>query len=157
MTAPRVFLLVLLLSAARVPAAEAGAAWDSAATGGSVAARVLVPPAGRADAAAPRATVIYLTNLAIPRLGQEADDAILADLLAGDHQVIVLDYARHPKAVSPDLNADVLKLRRDLADKKLAGERPIDPAQKARLIKEYAVDEDLYREQPAISLNGHRG
>jgi cell division protease FtsH len=33
----------------------------------------------------------------------------------------------------------------------------VDAAHLKRLVEEYAVEGDLSREQPAISLNGHRG
>ena len=53
----------------------------------------------------------------------------------------MLDYAHHPKAVSPNLNADVLKLRSDIAD-----------PQKKILLTGYLVDLDhLF-----ILLEGYR-
>jgi dienelactone hydrolase len=94
--------------------ASAAVQWQSATTGTMLSGEVIDPV--KSDG--PLATVVYLKNLSIPRLGQEPDDTILADLTKVGHLVLVLDYARHPKAVSPDLNADVLKLRSDIADPK---------------------------------------
>ena len=95
--------------------ALASVKWDSAATGTMLVGEV-IGPAEQADA--PLSTVIYLKNLSIPRIGGEADETILADLSKCGHLVLVLDYAHHAKAISPDLNADVLKLRHDIADPK---------------------------------------
>jgi cell division protease FtsH len=61
---------------------------------------------------------------------------------------------------SYDTAEDLLVRNRALLDQlstELIEYETVDAKHLARLIKEYAVDEDLYREQPAISLNGHRG
>src|SRR3954469_21825093 len=108
----RAFLLAIVLCPSLV---LAEIQWDSAATGTTLSGDVL-EPAKSSDAPLP--TVVYLKNLSIPRLGQESDDAIIADLRNTGHLVLVLHYAHHPRAISPDLNADVLKLRRDIVDTK---------------------------------------
>jgi dienelactone hydrolase len=94
--------------------ASAAVNWDSATTGGTIEGVVLEPK----PSASPLPAVVYLQNLSIPRYATESDDAILKDLTESGHLVLVLDYARHPKAISPGLNADVLKLRKDIADTK---------------------------------------
>ena len=106
--------VALLAPVSRTLAADVQ--WESAATGTTIEGEIRKPPATTDQKTTP--TVIYLKNLSVPRIGQEADDAILADLTETGHLVLVLDYARHAKAISPDLNADVLKLRRDIADAK---------------------------------------
>ena len=78
------------------------------------------------------ATIVYLKNLAAPRVGHESDDAIVDDLVKDGYLVLVLDYAHDPKSISPDLAADLLKLRQDIADakkKNFLTEYPIDPNQ----------------------------
>jgi hypothetical protein len=107
----RCVLLIVLFCAV---ASAAPVKWESATTGTTLSGEVIDPAASDA----PLPTVIYLKNLSIPRLGQEADETILADLTKSGHLVLVLDYAHDAKAVSPGLNADVLKLRQDVADPK---------------------------------------
>ena len=114
--------------------------WKSPATGTEINGRVLEPTPGTTG---PLATVIYLKNLSIPRLGREADETILSDLRKGGHLVLEFDYARHPKSISPDLQADVLKLRRDLAGKQLLGERPIDLAHVFILAEGFRLRRDV--------------
>lgn len=63
------------------------------------------------------AMVVYLVNLAIPRVGREPNETILADLRRDGCMVLVLDYAKQPSASSPAINCDILKLREDLAGK----------------------------------------
>jgi acetyl esterase/lipase len=77
---------------------------------------------------APVPTVIYLKNLSIPRLGRDDDAKIIDDLVRDGHLVLELDYAKHANAVGPALQADVLKLRQDVAKQKLLAEYKVDPA-----------------------------
>jgi len=90
--------------------------WHSIVTGGEIAGAVVLPAATGSNQAL--ATVVYLKNLSAPRVGQEPDETIIADLVKQGHLVLVLDYERHPRAIAPDMNADLLKLRRDIADAK---------------------------------------
>lgn len=87
--------------------------WDSAALGKGVALEVLAP--GRAASKEPPPVVIYLKGLATPRIGTEGDETILADFLKDGFVVVTVDYAGAPKAAPPHLNADLLKLRKDVA------------------------------------------
>lgn len=88
--------------------------WTSATTGTELHGELREP----ASTDKPLPTVVYLKNLSIPRLGTDSDEIIIDDLAKSGDLVLVLDYAHHPKAVSPDLNADALKLRTDIADAK---------------------------------------
>jgi hypothetical protein len=98
--------------------AAADIRFNSPAIGGVVDGKVLLPtkPAPGSDGRIP--AVVYLTNLAIPRLGQEPNDSIIHSLLDAGDLVLVLDYAKNPKAVCPALNADFLQLRQEIGGKK---------------------------------------
>ena len=87
--------------------------WDSTALGKTVALEVL-PPDGATGKEAPP-IVVYLKGLATPRIGTEGDETILADFLKDGFVVVTVDYAGAPKAAPPHLNADLLKLRTDVA------------------------------------------
>jgi hypothetical protein len=117
-----VALLVAILAAAAAPAPIE---WTSAATGEIVRGQVHV---AAAPTTLPMPTVVYLKNLSVPRVGQEPDDAIIKDLVEAGHLVLALDYAKHAKAISPNLNADVLKMREDIAGKegKLLADHKVD-------------------------------
>ena len=115
--------LLLCLVAALAPQ---NVEWKSAATGTAIHGEVHLPTEPTTQ---PAPTVVYLKNLSIPRLGTDTDDAILTDLRDTGHLVLVLDYAHHASAISPNLNADVLKLRDDIAGKtmSLLADQPVDP------------------------------
>jgi hypothetical protein len=74
----------------------------------------LVASATSAAATQPTATVIYLTNLSIPRLGTESNADINKGLGGDGREVRTIDYAHRADAKSPALNADVLKLRQEI-------------------------------------------
>jgi hypothetical protein len=59
-------------------------------------------------------TVLYLLNLAAPRVGTDTDEAIVQDLLTQGCRVITVDFAGHPQAKFPALNRDLAKLRDDI-------------------------------------------
>ena len=104
------------MTCAALSTSAADLRWHSIVTGGEIAGAVVLPAATGSNQAL--ATVVYLKNLSAPRVGQEPDETIIADLVKQGHLVLVLDYERHPRAIAPDMNADLLKLRRDIADAK---------------------------------------
>jgi hypothetical protein len=116
------FCAMLVLTSACAPTVDAGQldgeriTWQSPTLGAEISGRVLQPVEGRVDQPLP--TVVYLANLSIPRLGRDGDDAIIEDLRRGGHLVLVLNYSRNPLAKSPNLHADLLKLRQDITDAK---------------------------------------
>lgn len=119
--------------------------FHSPATGGVVNGKVLVPPkpAPSADGRIP--LVVYLTNLSIPRLGQEPDDSIIHGLLDSGDLVLLLDYAKNPAAVSPSLNADMLELRQEIGGKKktLLTEYNVDANHVFILVEGYRLMRDV--------------
>jgi acetyl esterase/lipase len=97
--------------------------WTSSTTGGELSYTVITPKTAQA-AASP--VIIYLKNLAAERVGSESDDSIIADFAAGPNIVVVLDYAKHPKARVPYLNHDIYKLRSDIYKKLFMNEYSVD-------------------------------
>lgn len=107
--------LFVLLTAASAFAKSTPVEWESAALGRKISGELL--EADMVGKKLPWPLVVYQKNLSVTRLGGETDDAIITDLMRGGCSVLVLDYGHDPKAVSPTLNADSLKLRADLAAK----------------------------------------
>lgn len=116
-------LSVSLLTLSRLPAAET---WTSSATHQQIALEIHEPAK---PAAGPQPLVIYLENLAVPRVGTDSDSAIIADLVSQGFLVVALDYAHHPKARVPYLNRELWELREALGQKHFLGDRPLDNAQ----------------------------
>jgi len=116
--------------------------WQSATTGGAVHGQIYAADSTKT----PNSTVVYLKNLSIPRLGREPDDQLIGEFVRSGCIVLVLDYSHHPLAVSANLNADVLKLRQDIADgkkKSLLTEYPVDPNHLYILMEGFRLKRDV--------------
>ncbi len=95
-------------------------------TGKTLKLKILEPTAAATNATMP--LVIYLENLASPRIGTESDDAIINDFRASGYLVATLDYAGNAQARAPFINRDLGKLRDDLRAKKLLGDYKLEDA-----------------------------
>ena len=84
-------------------------AWLSEGTGIEVQRQEIVPAGVEPDAVLP--TVIYLKNLAAPRVGRESDESIIESFLSEGMLVVTMDYADHPQARVPFINRDFVNLR----------------------------------------------
>ena len=98
--------------------------WTSLVTSNNLTLELLAPAAAKD----PQPLVIYLKNLAAPRVGTESDDAILKDFTAAGYLVAVLDYAHDSRACVPIINRDLGKLRDDIRYKNLLAGQHLDAA-----------------------------
>lgn len=105
------------------------APWTSTATGSNLQ-RVEYAPDGLSideleeDEGVP--TIIYLLNLAAPRMGTDSDEAIIEDFVEEGMVVITLDYAGHENARVPTLNPDIQEMRREVLFNEYTSTFPID-------------------------------
>ena len=119
-----VLCLSLALSCFAAAPTTRAATWTSPAIGTELPLTVLEPTT--TDHPAAPATVIYLLNLAAPRVGTESDETIIAALRAEGHLVVTLDYAHHPRSRPPWINPDLAALWRQVDRKTFLDGRPLD-------------------------------
>jgi hypothetical protein len=100
--------------------------WSSLATGQPVKMSVLTPTNFSSNQ--PMPLIVYLENLAAPRVGTDSDEAIIRDFLKDGCAVLKLDYAHNPAARLPFINRDFLQLRDQVVHKTLLSSIEIDPA-----------------------------
>lgn len=110
---------------AKLPPLE-HAQWQSPVTGKPLDLTILKPDGFQSNRPLP--TIIYLENLAAPRVGTDSDRAIIRDFHAGRYLVVILDYAGDPRARVPFLNRDLYRLRDDLFHGRFLPRFKIDPA-----------------------------
>ena len=149
LAAAAVLLAATIATAAALPTPQE-ITWTSVATGTALKGWVYTPP----DApATPLATVVYQKNLSIPRLGKDADEAIIADLLESKTLVLVLDYAKHEQAKSPELNADSLALRQAMTGKTptLLADRKVDGNHIFLLAEGYRLRRDVWYASESVA------
>ena len=72
--------------------------------------------------------ILYLKNLAAPRMGREPDETILRDFSKEGYLVVALDFAGRTNARVPFINRDLGKLRDDIRGKKFLENFPVDDA-----------------------------
>lgn len=119
--------LFLILSIA-TSAAFAKPTWHSVGLDAAIACKLLEPTVAPTSAQSPLQVIIYLENLAAPRIGTDSDEAIIADFRATGYLVAVLDYARHPQSRWPHLTPDLVALRAQIHQKTFLAGRTIDAA-----------------------------
>src|SRR5262249_12973554 len=141
----KILCIVLAIAISSLSAIGADIQFQSPALGGPVDGNLLLPPKPAAGADGNIPTVIYMKNLAIARLGREPDEPIIHDLLSDGDLVLVLDYKKNPKAVSPLLNADMLELRQEIGGKKktLLADQKIDVNHVFILIEGFRLKRDV--------------
>ena len=77
--------------------------WQSLVAGNSLELNVLTP----ASTNTRLPVIVYLKNLAAPRVGTESDEAILNDFRAANYLVATLDYAHATNARAPFINLGI--------------------------------------------------
>jgi acetyl esterase/lipase len=120
------FLLLLAVLTASLKANAATEKWPSLVTGRELNLTISEPAKNHGTSALP--VIIYLRNLAAPRVGTESDDAILRDFRAANYLVATLDYAHATNARVPFINRDLGKLRDDFRAKKILAQFQCDEA-----------------------------
>src|SRR4051812_10440912 len=99
--------------------------WSSLATGQSLKMAVLKPDGFNSNQPTP--LIVYVENLAAPRIGTDSDEAIIHDFLKNGNLVITLDYAHHAEARVPFINRDFAALRDQVLHKTFLPGIQIDP------------------------------
>jgi len=121
--------------------------WQSPVTSNTLELKIVEPMQSPTNAP----VIIYLKNLAAPRIGTESDQSILQDFHAAGYLVATLDYAKNPRACAPFINRDLGKLRDDIRAKKLLASFQPDTAHifivpaGCRLKRDVLYDDDKNR------------
>ena len=125
----RAFRIIVILCGLADPWANgAEVAWRSEATEASLPMTVLSPTSAAPDSAgAP--CVVYLEGLAVPRVGTEGDETIIADFRREGLVVVVIDYQGHARAKPPFIHLDIAALRTAFACDTLRLEQKVDASQ----------------------------
>lgn len=119
------FAASLVLSTTLVDAGPTKS-WSSAVTGQPLKMTVLSPATSSTNQPLP--LVVYLENLASPRVGTDSDDAIVRDFLTDGFAVVTLDYAHNSQARVPFINRDLIEIRNQILHKVFVSGVEVDPA-----------------------------
>ena len=150
----KIFVLTVIILCLLMPTAGMAATgtWQSATTGAAIS-YTTTKPAGTAakDVNGKPMTIVYLENLSFTKIGQNSNADDVAWLLGQGYQVIELDYAKHSKAVSPTLNADIIAINSSLQNGKFCG-LDCSPSRSYILMEGYRISRDIayYLDDPKV-------
>lgn len=117
----RTLISLSLLIVSSVALAGTGT-WSSTATGSSLNYTTSKATGTQAkDYSGKPMTIVYLENLGFQKLGQNTNAEDVAWLRSQGYQVIELDYAKSEKAVSPNLNLDIIAINTALSKGSFCG------------------------------------
>ena len=88
-------------------------------------------------------TVVYLENLACEKIGQNSNAEDVAWLLSQGYAVVELDYAHDPKAMSPYINMDIIRINSELNKGTFCGISNISPHRAYVLFEGYRLQRDV--------------
>lgn len=130
----------------------ANGTWSSNATGTSLNYTTSTASGTQAkDYSGKPMTVVYLENLGFQKIGQNSNAEDVAWLRGQGYQVIELDYAQNEKAVSPNLNQDIIAINNALNSGSFCG--CTTSADRSYILMEgYRIDRDIayYWDDPTI-------
>jgi hypothetical protein len=101
--------ILITLLAFSIGALAQESTWPSITTKHSLKMTMLKPEGFNSNQ--PSLLIVYLKNLAAPRIGTDSDDAIIHDFLKDGYLVVTLDYAHHTDARVPFINRDLGAVR----------------------------------------------
>lgn len=143
------FLLGLLLAGF---ARAASGTWNSQVTGTAIGYTASSATGSAAkDADGKPMTVVYLENLGFQKIGQHTNADNVAWLRQQGWQVVELDYAHSPLAVSPALNRDIIAINSSLQSGKFCGQT-CSPSRSYILMEGYRILRDIsyYQDDPTV-------
>lgn len=126
----QIFFITLLITCAVSTQAQQPSAqkltWPSVATKQNLEMTLFKPASFETNHPTP--LIIYLQNLASPRVGTDSDQTIIHDFLEDGYLVLALGYAHDSKARVPFINRDLFDLRHQVLKGRLLPGIEIDPA-----------------------------
>ena len=143
------YVMISLLMACLLAQA---ATWNSAVTGTSLSCKVNEAARPLKDANGKYMTIVYLENLACEKIGQNPLSEDVQYLLDQGYRVIEVDYAGHPKAISPDINMDIIRINDALNAGSFAGASNISNYRSYVLFEGYRLMRDVayYKDDPSV-------
>lgn len=90
--------------------------WASKVTGGNIIYTVTEADVPYKDFEGNYSTVIYLENLGFNKIGENTNAMDVAWLISQGYRVIELNYDNNIKAVSPNINEDIIEINNSIAD-----------------------------------------
>ena len=143
------FLFLSLLS---LTSWAASGKWTSITTGTEINYTIKEPTTPILDYSGKHITVVYLENLGFKKLGRNSNATDVAWLLSQGYRVIELNYDKNYKAISPNINQDIIAINDAIAAGSFCGLRDCSINQSYVLFEGYRIARNLpyFKDNPSI-------
>lgn len=148
----RYFALFIFLTVLTASAGAGTGSWRSRVTGGEINWTSTEPCKPLKDAARNHLTVVYLENLNFRKIGRNSNARNVRWLLSQGYRVIELNYRKHPKALSPEINADIVAINDSIASGSFCGYRNCSRYQSYVLFEGYRIERNVpyFKDDPGV-------
>lgn len=148
----RFLLTFICLSLYTASWAATSGSWSSVALGKAIKYKTTEASKPAKDASGNPMTVVYLTNLAIDKVGRNSNADDVAWLLEQGYRVIELDYEHDAQAVSPQLNLDIIAINKAMQAKSFGGCTKFSDSRCYVLFEGYRIQRDVsyYLDDPTV-------
>lgn len=144
-------LVLFLILSVLITRASAGK-WSSKATEGYIKYTVREPKSPILDFNGNVATVVYLENLNVKKVGRNKNAVDVAWLLAEGYRVVEFDYRHHAKARALLINADIVAINDALAEGAFCGQTNSSRYQSYVLFEGYRILRNVpyFEDDPSV-------
>ena len=146
------YIILLFLAICTADCRSATSTWQSKVTGGSIVYTVTEARKPVKDFAGNYATVVYLENLHIKKIGRNSNKQDVAWLLAQGYRVVELNYAHDQHAVSPMINRDIIAINDSIAYGSFCGYKDYSHYQSYILFEGYRIVRNVpyFKDDPTV-------
>lgn len=143
------FLFLSLLS---LTSWAASGKWTSITTGTEINYTIKEPTTPILDYSGKHITVVYLENLGFKKLGRNSNATDVAWLLSQGYRIIELNYDKNSKAVSPNINEDIIAINDAIAAGSFCGLRDCSLNQSYVLFEGYRIARNIpyFKDNPGV-------
>ncbi|WP_207534763.1 alpha/beta hydrolase family protein [Desertivirga arenae] len=146
------FSIVLLLVAFYGNCFSAAGKWASKTTGTEISFRATDAKAPVKDFNGKYATIVYLENLNVKKLGKNSNKKDVKWLLSQGYRVIELDYKKHAGSVSPQINNDIIAINDSIASGSFCGFKDCSTSKTYVLFEGYRILRNVsyFKDNPSV-------
>lgn len=132
--------------------AASAATWTSKTTGTVLSCKVTEAKTPAKDYNGKVMTVVYLENLGVEKIGQLSNAENVAWLTSQGYRVIEVDYKNNAKAVSPNINDDIIAINDALNSGSFGGATNCSADRSYILFEGYRIMRDVsyYKDDPSV-------
>lgn len=146
------FLTLLFIFSSTMFSKAVSGRWQSKVTGDAIVYRLTEAKSPTRDFNGDYATIVYLENLKIKKIGRNKNSEDVDWLLSQGYRVIELDYAKAENATAVSINADIVSINDSLATGSFCGHKHFSKYQSYVLFEGYRISRNVpyFQDDPTV-------